>query len=43
MEGSVCMYVCFKVIVGVLYVYLNICLINVIYKNINNFFCVIYI
>lgn len=43
MEGSVCMHVRLKVTVGALYVYLNICLTNVIYKNTNNFFCAIYI
>lgn len=43
MEGSVCMHVGLKVTVGALYVYLNICLTNVIYKNTNNFFSAIYI
>lgn len=43
MEGSVCMHVRLKVTVGAFYVYLNICLTNVIYKNTNNFFSAIYI
>lgn len=43
MEGSVCMHVRLKVIVGAFYVYMNICLTNVIYKNTNNFFSAIYI
>lgn len=42
MEGSVCMHVRLKVTVGAFYVYLNICLTNVIYRNTNNFFCYLY-
>lgn len=37
------MHVRLKVTVGAFYVYLNICLTNVIYKNTNNFFSAIYI